>query len=298
MCPQMGSLINFAGRVSASEKIRQFVDQLREKHKLTFINDTTYHEKWSFTVSSLTLISLLIAYTIFIVIILMVLFRFTTLKSVVQSGDTIETRVKIEEQQKAIDSLYALTSSNEKYLDNLIRLLNDEEFNDSSALHNQDTTYVNYVPNFTKSKEDSILRAKMQQQEVNGVANDNGFSIDFFFPPVNGTVSQSYNAAKEHYGVDVVTTADEPIKACLDGTIILAGWVPGEGNIIVVQHNNEFSSIYKHCSVLLKSQGDRVSIGDPIGIVGNTGENTSGPHLHFELWQNGVAMNPQEFISF
>jgi hypothetical protein len=277
----MVSLINFVSSVSVSEKIRQFIDQLREKHKLTFINDTTYHEKWSFTVSSLTLISLLIAYTIFIVIILMVLFRFTTLKSVVQSGDTIETRAQIEEQQRAIDSLYSLTTSNEKYLDNLMRLLNDEDFNDSSAMKSHDTNYVNYVPNFTKSREDSILRAKMQNQEVNGVASDNGFSIDFFFPPVNGLVSQSFN-----------------IKACLNGTVILAGWVPGEGNIIVIQHSNEFTSIYKHCSVLLKAQGDRVAIGDPIGIVGNTGENTSGPHLHFELWQNGVAMNPQEFISF
>jgi murein DD-endopeptidase MepM/ murein hydrolase activator NlpD len=294
----MLSLINFVNSVSASEKIRQFIDQLREKHKLTFINDTTYHEKWSFTVSSLTLISLLIAYTIFIVIILMVLFRFTTLKSVVQSGDTVETRTKIEEQQRAIDSLYALTTSNEKYLDNLMRLLNDEDFNDSTSLQNQDTTFVNYVPNFTKSKEDSILRAKMQNQELNGVASDNGFSIDFFFPPVNGVVSQSFSTSKEHYGVDVATTADEPIKACLNGTVILAGWVPGEGNIIVIQHSNEFTSIYKHCSVLLKAQGDRVAIGDPIGIVGNTGENSSGPHLHFELWQNGVAMNPQEFISF
>lgn len=294
----MVSLINFVRSVSASEKIRQFIDQLREKHKLTFINDTTYHEKWSFTVSSLTLISLLIAYTIFIVIILMVLFRFTTLKSVVQSGDTAETRVQIEEQQQAIDSLYALTTSNEKYLDNLMRLLNDEDFNDSTAMKSQDTNYVNYVPNFTKSKEDSILRAKMQNQEVNGVANDNGFSMDFFFPPVNGLVSQSFSITKDHYGVDVSTTADEPIKACLNGTVILAGWVPGEGNIIVIQHSNEFTSIYKHCSVLLKVQGDHVAIGDPIGIVGNTGENTSGPHLHFELWQNGVAMNPQEFISF
>ncbi|MBK9590327.1 MAG: hypothetical protein IPO32_02120 [Crocinitomicaceae bacterium] len=167
--------------MSASDKIRQFIDQLREKHKLTFINDTTYHEKWSFTVSSLTLISLLIAYTIFIVIILMVLFRFTTLKSVVQSGDTAETKVQIEEQQRAIDSLYNLTSSNEKYLDNLMRLLNDEAFNDSTAMKSQDTNYVNYVPNFTKSKEDSILRAKMQNQEVNGVASESGFPLTFSF---------------------------------------------------------------------------------------------------------------------
>lgn len=294
----MLTLINFARSVSASQKIRQFIDQLREKHKLTYINDTTYHEKWSFTVSSLTLISVFILYTIFIVIILMVLFRYTTLQSVIQRSDGTDTHAQIEEQQRAIDSLYSLTESNEKYLDNLIRLLNDEDFNDSSSLHKQDTTFVNYKPNFTKSKEDSILRAKMQKESAGGSNTVPGFSIDFFFPPVGGTVSQSFNPVNDHFGVDVVTTADEPIKACLDGTVIMAGWVPGEGNIIVIQHNNQFTSIYKHCSVLLKSQGDKVVIGDPIGIVGNTGENTSGPHLHFELWQNGTALNPQEFVSF
>lgn len=274
------------------------MERLREKHKLTYIDDSTYHEKWSFTVSTLRLISVLVAYTLFIVLILMVLFRFTTLNAVLESDDSSETRAKLEEQSRAIDSLYAKSESNDKYLDNLMRLLNDDDFIDSQNVHKRDTTFVNYIPNFTKSKEDSILREKMQKQTATGSGQESGFSIDFFFPPVGGMISQSFNPSREHYGVDIVTAIDEPIKACLDGTIVVAGWIQGEGNIIVIQHKNEITSIYKHCSVLLKTQGDKVAIGDPVGIVGNTGEHTSGPHLHFELWQNGTALNPQEFISF
>jgi murein DD-endopeptidase MepM/ murein hydrolase activator NlpD len=177
-------------------------------------------------------------------------------------------------------------------------LLNDEPFDDSASLQHRDTTFMNYSPDFSKSSEDSLLRKKVERDMKGGNQMESGYSIDFFFPPVNGRISQSFSSQKGHYGVDVVTETDEPIKVCLDGTVIVAGWVPGEGNILIVQHNNDFISVYKHCSVLLRKQGDKILTGDPIGIVGNTGENTSGPHLHFELWQKGNALNPQEFISF
>jgi murein DD-endopeptidase MepM/ murein hydrolase activator NlpD len=284
--------------VKFTDKIRQIIDQLREKHKLSFVNDTTYHEKWSLKVSSLTLISLWVMYTLIIVLAVMLLARYTGLSAVIQDSDNAETKEMIEEQERAIDSLYALTSSNDKYLDNLLRLLNDEDFNDSISLRPQDSSFVNYTPDFTRSKEDSILREKLQNQQEHPNENITGYTFDFFFPPVNGVISQSFNPSKQHYGTDIATAADEPIKSCLDGTVILSGWVPGEGNILVIQHKNEFISIYKHCSVLLKKQGDHVTIGDPVGIVGNTGENSSGPHLHFELWQNTIALNPQEYISF
>jgi len=281
-----------------SDKIRNYIEQLREKHKLTYIDDTTYHEKWSFSVSSLSMISLVLVYTLAVVLIVMVLFRYTFLNNYVNPYNTDETRNVIEMQSESIDSLYAITRSNQKYLDDLKRLLNNEPFDDSLQLQRRDSAFVNYSPDFSKSPEDSMLRSKVERDMKGGSELESGFAIDFFFPPVNGRVSQSFSSQKGHYGVDVVTAADEPVKVCLDGTVIVAGWVPGEGNILIVQHNNDFISVYKHCAVLLRNQGDKILTGDPIGIVGNTGENTSGPHLHFELWQKGNALNPQEFISF
>lgn len=285
--------------LKASEKIQRFLNQLKEKHKLTFINDTNYHEKWSFRVSSLNLYTLLLLYTIIIIISLMLLFKYTALNGFFATKEDSVTQNMVEENARSLDSLYQMTESTEKYLNNLQRLLNGEPFDDSVYIRNQDTSFVNYAPNFTKSKEDSILRLKIENQNTNGSNNKEGeITFDFFFPPVNGTISQSFNPLKDHFGVDIATLVDEPIKACLDGTVIVSGWIPGEGNILIIQHNNDLISVYKHCSVLLKNQGDKILTGDPIGIVGNTGENTTGPHLHFELWKRGLPLNPQEFISF
>jgi len=280
------------------EKIVQFFDRLREKHKLTFINDTNYHEKWSFRLSALNLYTLLLLYTIIVIILLMMLFKYTALSGFFVPPENKNTESLAEENTRSLDSLYQMTLSTEKYLNNLQRLLKGESIDDSVYIRKQDTSFVNYVPNFSRSKEDSVLRQKIEQENEKGQKGEDEISFDFFFPPVNGTISQSFNPLKDHFGVDVVTFADEPIKACLDGTVIVAGWIPGEGNILIIQHNNNLISIYKHCSVILKNQGDKILTGDPIGIVGNTGENTSGPHLHFELWKKGVPQNPQEFISF
>lgn len=281
-----------------TEKIGQIIERMREKHKLTYMDDTTYHEKWSFSVSTLTILSVIIFYTLLIIVTVMILFRYTSLITMVSTQSTDETRLMLEQQNKTIDSLYQMTNNNDIFLRDIKHILNDEPFDDSLYLQTQDTTYVNYKPDFSRSAEDSLFREKMENQKSVPTGNPGGFAVDFFFAPVNGQISQSFNASKDHYGIDVVTVADEPVKACLDGTVVVATWVPGEGNILIVQHNNDFISVYKHCSVLLKTQGDRILTGDPLGIVGNTGENTSGPHLHFELWHKGVALNPQEYISF
>lgn len=103
---------------------------------------------------------------------------------------------------------------------------------------------------------------------------------------------------EEHFGVDVVTREDETIKSTLNGTIIFTGFTSQDGNVIQVQHSNNLISIYKHCSSLLKSKGDRVKSGEALAVVGNSGEKSNGPHLHFELWYNGAPVNPQEFVSF
>lgn len=124
------------------------------------------------------------------------------------------------------------------------------------------------------------------------------FTDTYFFPPVKGVVMAVYQPEKSHFGVDVVTKEDEPVKAIADGTVILAAWTLETGFIISIQHSNELISIYKHNSVVLKKMGDLVRGGEIISIVGDTGELSTGQHLHFELWYKGKPMNPQQFITF
>jgi murein DD-endopeptidase MepM/ murein hydrolase activator NlpD len=120
----------------------------------------------------------------------------------------------------------------------------------------------------------------------------------FFFSPVKGIVSNKYDSKIGHLGVDVVSDKDAPLKAIYEGTVIMASWTDETGYVITVQHQSNLLSIYKHCSVLLKKQGDFVRAGEILAIIGNSGELTTGPHLHFELWYNGNPINPEGMIAF
>ena len=118
------------------------------------------------------------------------------------------------------------------------------------------------------------------------------------FPPVNGSISEGYNIEDKHYAVDVVVAANTPVKATADGTIIFAEWTVETGYVIIIEHNQELISVYKHNSSITKTQGDLVKAGEVIAMSGNTGELSTGPHLHFELWSNGYPVNPTNFIDF
>ena len=119
-----------------------------------------------------------------------------------------------------------------------------------------------------------------------------------FFTPLSGLISDGYNNKTKHFGIDLVAKEKSRISSVLEGTVIISHWAYETGYVIGVQHKNDYLSFYKHNSVLLKSVGDYVNAGDHIAIIGNSGELSSGPHLHFELWHKGTPVNPENYISF
>jgi murein DD-endopeptidase MepM/ murein hydrolase activator NlpD len=135
-------------------------------------------------------------------------------------------------------------------------------------------------------------------EEMGGVADNRGVSQFFFFPPINGLITNYFNPAQNHFGVDIVAGSGTPIKATLDGTIIFAGWTLSSGYTLAIQHANNLVSVYKHNDVLLKREGNYVKAGEAIAIIGNTGTFSTGIHLHFELWFNGNPINPIDYIVF
>ncbi|MGB1102400.1 MAG: M23 family metallopeptidase [Crocinitomicaceae bacterium] len=282
--------------MALKDRIKSFLSGIREKHKLTFMDDSSYHEKWSFRVSTLNLFSLLGLYSIVLVIVVILLFRFTGLRRLVSSGNSYENELIIESNNERIDSLSKQLDDTELYMQELQLILNGGPIGDS-LLKDSTTVATDYVPDFSKSPADSILRAKYESEmrQITGAGQTESFT--FFFPPVKGIVSQSFES-NQHRAVDVVTEAEAPIKACLEGTIIFDGWAQSEGHIVVIQHQDNMISVYKHCSAVLKSKGAKVQAGDPIAIVGNSGENTNGPHLHFELWKSGISLDPESYILF
>ncbi|TSJ81425.1 MAG: M23 family metallopeptidase [Candidatus Cardinium sp.] len=146
-------------------------------------------------------------------------------------------------------------------------------------------------PTETVSRTEPSAAATNQKQPTNNRS-------PLLFPPINGMVTKSFHKEGNHYGVDIVAKEKDPIKATSAGVVIFSDWSVDTGWVVVIQHYNNVVSIYKHCAILFKKVGNLVRAGDVIALMGNSGEISTGPHLHFELWSEGVALNPEDYINF
>jgi len=200
-----------------------------------------------------------------------------------------------------VDSLENQMRMKDQFIRNVQRVLIGEISGDDSIFLNTDNSMVN------KSIEpipaiDSQFRKDFEASELTFINVSNSISQEleeqYFYSPTEGMVTTKFNIKEEHYGIDVVSKSNEPIKSVADGTVIFADWTQESGNVITIQHRDNIISVYKHNSALLKKVGNFVSSGQVIAIIGNTGEFTTGPHLHFEMWYNGSPVDPEEFISF
>ena len=169
--------------------------------------------------------------------------------------------------------------------------------NDSIVIASFET--LSLVP----SKEDSILRSWVQNEDLYNipevVALPSSSLEDFvFFKPIDGFIVDSFSVKKKHFGVDIAANTNSLVKSTLDGVVILAEWTYESGHILIIQHTENILSVYMHNSSISKGRNDLVRSGEVVGVVGNSGESSSGPHLHFELWQNGAPINPLDYIDF
>lgn len=277
------------------KKLATIIKRIREKHNLTYNDEGSYDEKWSIKVSLLNLLSLLALYTLIVLFIFFLLLKTTGVIGVFMANSKAEEMDMIKSNATSVDSLYDHFISTDMYLQDLKKILRDENFSDSSEIILLDSFPDNYKPDFNKSLEDSILRTRVEYSEQ---PKPEKLNTAFFFAPVKGLISRSFSPKEGHFGVDISAEKNAVIKTCLEGIVIYSGWDSEGGNVIIIQHSFDFLSVYKHCSKVFKRQGDIVQTGDPLAIIGNTGELTSGYHLHFELWEKGLSLDPEEFISF
>jgi murein DD-endopeptidase MepM/ murein hydrolase activator NlpD len=208
--------------------------------------------------------------------------------------------------QERADSLEDDSRQKALYLENIRLVLSGKDTTIISPLK-QDTmnTYGNV--NSYPSPDDSLFRRDFEAMVSGGEIRLSSqgkstarkdISSFAFFTPLRGIVTSKFNPSAKHYGVDIVSVQNEAIKAALNGVVIMTGWTLETGYTITIQHEYDLISVYKHNSALLKDQGTYVKAGDPIAIIGSTGEQSTGPHLHFELWYNGVPVDPTDFIKF
>ncbi|WP_339923105.1 M23 family metallopeptidase [uncultured Cyclobacterium sp.] len=215
-----------------------------------------------------------------------------------------ENMVKIHTLSETIDSLIMEVDAKDQYVKNIQSVISGEFENDkpvrpdtANKLVNREAIDLYKSSDATKQIIGEFESLPLEETSF-GRISSGSFSDNYFFPPVKGVVTSAFTISQNHFGVDVVAAENEPVKAIADGTVIFSSWTLETGYVVAVQHSNELISIYKHNSVILKSIGDPIRGGEILSIIGNTGEQTTGQHLHLELWYRGNPLDPQEFITF
>jgi murein DD-endopeptidase MepM/ murein hydrolase activator NlpD len=279
-----------------------FFDKIRDKYRLSIYRDESYEEVLNLKLSRLNVFALTgIALVAFLAIVVS-LIAYTPIREFIPGYPDENTLRDIVVNAQRLDSLELELNRRDQYFDNMKLIISGKEPNNYDNKKDTSKRYESIT--FTRSSEDSVIRQLFEEDDEYDLSvferrgKIGSISQLHFFPPVKGVVTNNFQASANHYGTDIVSGADEAVKSTLDGTVILATWTLETGWVIQVQHNNNLISAYKHNAELLKKVGDYVKAGDPIAIIGNSGELTSGPHLHFELWYNGVALNPEDYVSF
>tara|TARA_B100000945_G_scaffold319272_1_gene326109 strand:+ start:3312 stop:4181 length:870 start_codon:yes stop_codon:yes gene_type:complete len=201
-----------------------------------------------------------------------------------------------------VDSLESELALKSEYFFVIKKILSGELIDSFMVIQNDSSILFQNI-DLQTSKEDSLLRELVQAEDLYNIplsyASTNPGLEDFvFFKPVDGIVTSDFDVSEGHFGVDVVTNTNSPVKAALDGVVIFSDWSISSGHTVIIQHAENIISVYMHSSSITKKNNDLVKAGEVIGVVGNSGESSSGPHLHFELWQNGSPVNPIDYIDF
>jgi murein DD-endopeptidase MepM/ murein hydrolase activator NlpD len=290
-----------------SKKKDVWYRKLRNKYKLVILNDETYEEKLSIKLSRLNVFIVSGATAILLIILTTILIAFTSLREYIPGYTDVELYEQLYQLQSKTDSLEDDSRQKSLYLENLRIILSGKDTTIVSPLV-EDTTERYSSVNTNPTDQEAVFRQDYESRfsgggeiRISGHEKGSGrpdISSFSFFTPLRGIVTSKFNPSQKHYGVDIVSVQNEAIKATLDGVVTFTGWTLETGYTISIQHENDLISVYKHNSALLKDQGSSVKAGDPIAIIGSTGEQSTGPHLHFELWYNGVPVDPTTFIKF
>lgn len=279
---------------------KAFWSNIKFKYKLTIINENTLEEVVGIRVSKLNGISVLLSVLTVLFLIAAAIITFTPLRNYLPGYMNSDVRAQVVENALRADSLQQLVERQNLYIMNIQDIFRGTIRVDT--VHSMDS--------LTTVREDSLMERTQREAEFRKQYEEtekyNLTSITarpdieglIFYRPTRGMITEKFDADRRHYGTDIAANPGESVLATLDGTVILSTYTAETGYVIEVQHNQDFVSVYKHCSSLLKREGDAVQAGEAIALVGNSGQLTTGPHLHFELWHKGRAVNPEQYIVF
>jgi murein DD-endopeptidase MepM/ murein hydrolase activator NlpD len=289
----------FANIMQDKEGREKYWSKLFHKYRFVIMKDSSFEEKLSVKLTRINVIAFVGTLVFLCFFSTMLLIAYTPLSEYVPGKSSIEVQKSLIELNIKSDSLEAILVNRSIYLENINKIINGEEL--VTPENYAEITNTQTPISFEKSKEDSLFRVKVEAEDKSSIYKKdkpNNTTTLMFFTPLTGLISDGYNNKTKHFGIDLVAKEKSRISSVLEGTVIISHWAYETGYVIGVQHKNDYLSFYKHNSVLLKSVGDYVNAGDHIAIIGNSGELSSGPHLHFELWHKGIPVNPENYISF
>lgn len=277
---------------------------LTTRYQLIIRNEENFAEKTSlgFTYSKVILFSVIIFSFVFLISIFLV--QTVLEKWFDPKYEQLVLNQKLYGLALQVDSLAEEVERKDKFISNFQRVLSGDtaEYNDPAEALGGEQQTLTRPSNLKINKSDSSFRKEFEQSDLSLITLTSVKSREleetFFFTPITGFISDKYDPKKGHLGVDVVAKKNEPVKCIADGTVIFSSWTQDAGYVLIVQHSANLLSLYKHNADLYKKVGTFVNAGEIISIVGNSGEMTNGPHLHFELWYNGNPLNPEEFVTF
>jgi murein DD-endopeptidase MepM/ murein hydrolase activator NlpD len=280
---------------------KKFTKKLLHKYRMVVLNEDTFEEKLSFKLTRLNVFVTLTLSVIILIAATTYIIAFTPLKEYIPGYSSAQLKQKASQLAYKTDSLQQVLKLNNQYLGAIKNVLTGKA--DTAMLHRdsliEDPVMGQEIEPIEPSRADSLLREEVAQEDKYNVLPSATDNINFsLFPPVKGSISAGYDAKEKHYAVDIVVPKNTPVKSVADGRVIFSEWTTETGYVIIVKHNYGLLSVYKHNASLAKEQGENVRRGEVIATAGSTGEYSTGPHVHFELWNEAVPVDPTDYIDF
>jgi len=286
-------------------KKKKFIRKLFQKHTLIILNEESQEEQFSVRLNRMNVLVIIALFTFFTIACTTLTLLYTPLHNYILPSEkqvSVQDKQEILQLTEKVEQLETSAKSNEIYIKNLRAILAGEvPMPDIDTTNNKITTSVELDKfDLSPTKDDLDLRKEVEQEEMFSVqGNSNSEELgSLLFTPLKGIVTSGYEPQENHLAIDIVAQEGEAIKSVAPGTVIFTDWTPDTGYVAIIQHARGMISVYKHVLTVYKKMGDVVKKGEVIAAVGNTGELTTGPHLHFELWIDGSPVDPKQYIVF
>ena len=270
-----------------------------KNYRLVIQEEKTYKEKFKLKLSRTNVFLTGTFISLIIVSITTSIIFFTPVREYIPGYDTTKMRIQAINNLERLDSLINQLSINENYLEAVFQTINGEDYKNIYTNESQRISVDLSELDMSLRVEDSILRKVVEREDKFNVIESETQTLNLeMSPPVRGIIIESFDVSIKHYGIDIVLKEQTPVKAVADGIVLLSEWTIDSGHTVIVYHKDQLTSVYKHNYLSKVKTGDYVKQGQVVALSGNTGELTSGPHLHFELWDSNGPINPEDFIIF